>query len=100
MYLGVNVSFMSLIRTGMSLASQSCCRRKHDSAKPHASASLRMHQRIQTDFSLPALGTEPHGGTMPGSPDQIYISFRVSRIAAMRLAQMPSGDGRNCFAMA
>ena len=41
MHLGVSVSFMSLIRTDMSLASQSCCQREHDSANRHASASLR-----------------------------------------------------------
>jgi len=34
-----------------------------------------MPQRIQTDFSLPILNTEHHGATMPGSPDQIYITF-------------------------
>ncbi len=59
-----------------------------------------MHQLIQTDFSLPTLDTEHHGGRMPGSPDQIYITPSSQRIAAMGSAQMPSGERRNCFAMA
>src|SRR3954467_7447909 len=43
-----------------------------------------MHQPIQTDFSLSTLDTEHHGGRMPGSPDQIYIT---------PTSQPPRGDG-------
>jgi hypothetical protein len=67
---------MSLIRTGMSLALQSCCRREHDSAKRHAGDNLRNASAdlIQTQFSLPILDSEHHGETMLASPDQIHIT--------------------------
>jgi hypothetical protein len=59
MHLGVSVSFVSLIRTDMSLALQRCCRRENDSAKRRVNASLGnvpadliQTDLIQTDFSL------------------------------------------------
>ena len=59
-----------------------------------------MHQRIQTDFSLPILDTEHHVEGCQGSPDQIYITPSSQPHRGDGIAQKPSGERRNCFATA
>jgi hypothetical protein len=93
---------MSLIRTGMSLALQSCCRREHDSAKRRASASLRnvSADLIQTDFSLPILDTEHHGGSVScGTKLQANARFAGPDLHYLFKSAALRRDQRRCQAV-